>query len=97
MVALRSVRADTGFYIGENVGQFAQNIRSKGFLRNIVSFDPLLLLMRLTAAGSRGSAWLFHQRCAVGGIVGEIGVNISGGSVSSSVLMLAKYTSGAAG
>ncbi len=73
--------------IGANAGQFAQDLRSMGYKKQIVSFDPLSDAYRaLTAASARDAKWTVHQRGAIGDYDGEIEINISGNSVSSSVL-----------
>ena len=58
-----------------------------GFSGKIISFDPLSTAhAQLTKVASRDSVWLVHSRAALGNRDGEIDINISGNSVSSSIL-----------
>jgi FkbM family methyltransferase len=97
LAAIKHVGANVVFDIGANTGQFAQELRSVGFAGKIISFDPLTSAHRqLSMAASRDNDWLVHPRVAVGDIDGEIDINISGNSVSSSVLPMLKAHSSAA-
>lgn len=77
------------FDIGANIGQFASELRSSGYKGRIVSFEPLssahTLLCKKT---KRDKDWHVHGRSAIGDVEGEIQINISGNSVSSSVLSM---------
>jgi FkbM family methyltransferase len=73
--------------IGANVGQFASELRSVGFLGGLVSFEPLSRAHHdLSKAASRDAKWQVHPRCAIGDHDGEIEINVSKNSVSSSIL-----------
>jgi FkbM family methyltransferase len=73
--------------IGANRGQFASELVSFGYKGWIVSFEPLSLPhQKLCAAASANRKWTVHERCAIGDINGEIDINVSGNSVSSSIL-----------
>jgi FkbM family methyltransferase len=90
---------DQVFDIGANTGQFASELRSVGYKGRIVSFEPLLDAHRmLSESSARDSNWIVHQRGAIGDYDGEIELNISGNSVSSSVLpMMDTHSSAAMG
>jgi len=83
--------------IGANNGQFAKTLRSGGYTNQIVSFEPLSSAhTRLLDASKDDPAWHVHSRCAIGDRQEEIDMNISGNSVSSSILpMLSTHSSAA--
>ena len=86
-VALRYFNIDLVMDVGANEGQFARELRAAGYLGRIVSFEPQSAAHgRLLQASTRDSAWHVHERCALGDRPGEIDLNISGNSVSSSIL-----------
>ncbi|MBY0246147.1 MAG: FkbM family methyltransferase [Nitrospiraceae bacterium] len=87
MVALRHFNIDLVLDIGANEGQFGRELRGGGYSGTIVSFEPLSSAhARLLQASASDKAWHVQPRCAVGARVGEIELNISGNSVSSSIL-----------
>ena len=96
---LNSLEIDLVFDIGANQGQFAQDLRAAGYKGEIVSFEPLKdAHAMLTRAARFDSRWRVHDRVAIGDFDGEVSLNVSGNSVSSSVLpMLAKHSDAAAG
>jgi FkbM family methyltransferase len=84
--------------VGANVGQFAREIRAFGFAGRIVSFEPLGdAHRRLAEAATRDGAWQAHARCAIGDRDGEVAINVSANSVSSSLLPMTGAHVGAAG
>lgn len=97
MAALRHFNVDLVIDIGANEGQFAKELRAGGYSGRIVSFEPLLDAHgRILQESNSDSAWHVHQRCALGDRLGEIDLNISGNSVSSSILpMLTSHSSAA--
>jgi FkbM family methyltransferase len=97
MAALRHFNIDLVIDIGANEGQFAKEIRAGGYSGRIVSFEPLSAAHgRLLQESNSDSAWQVHPRCALGDRSGEIELNISGNSVSSSILpMLTSHSSAA--
>lgn len=97
MAALRTFDIDLVIDIGANDGQFSKELRAGGYSGRIVSFEPLTTAhRRLLQASKHDSAWHVHSRCAVGDRLGEIELNISGNSVSSSILpMLTSHSSAA--
>lgn len=96
-LGLDSFNVDLVFDVGANIGQFASELRSVGFKGNIVSFEPLSDAYRLLLArAERDAKWQVHERGAVGDYVGEIEINVSGNSVSSSVLPMTEAHSSAA-
>ena len=79
------------FDIGANEGQFGQSIRKGGYKGQIVSFEPLSdAWIELKNNANNDSNWLIHERVAIGNSNGEIKINISNNSVSSSVLPMLK-------
>ncbi len=97
MAALRTFDIDLVIDIGANDGQFAKELRAGGYSGRIVSFEPLTTAhRRLLQASKNDSAWQVHSRCAVGDHLGEIELNISGNSVSSSILPMLTAHSNAA-
>ncbi len=87
MAALRAFDVDLVIDIGANEGQFAKELRAGGFSGRIVSFEPLTAAHRRLLEESNGDlAWHVHPRCALGDRLGEVELNISGNSASSSIL-----------
>lgn len=84
---LRHHHVDTVLDVGANIGQFATTLRQAGFLGRIVSFEPQSdAYARLAAAATRDPQWTVAPRAAVGSAPGELTMNISDNSVSSSAL-----------
>lgn len=77
--------------VGANVGQYASELRNFGYTGRIVSFEPLVAahaLLQRNAA--RDDAWIVAPRCAIGARSGEVTINVSENSVSSSVLPISE-------
>lgn len=73
--------------IGANAGQFAALIRSTGYRGRIISIEPLSQAHALlSAAAAHDRLWTAAPRCAVGSHVGEMEINVSANSKSSSIL-----------
>jgi FkbM family methyltransferase len=73
--------------IGANKGQFASGLLEIGYRGNIVSFEPLSSAYeQLLESRKPYPQWSVFDRCAVGDAEGEIEINISQNSESSSVL-----------
>lgn len=75
--------------VGANVGQYGERVRDLGFGGQIISFEPgreafAILHGRAAAAGR----WVARQ-CALGEASGVATLNVSGNSVSSSLLTVA--------
>jgi len=83
--------------VGANRGQFATELRQRGYAGKIVSFEPLSEAYGDLVKSSRKDAmWEVYQRCAVGDHDGETAINIAGNSESSSILpMLESHRSAA--
>lgn len=72
--------------VGANAGQFAMEIREKGYQGEIVSFEPLIdAHQQLLRNSSKDKLWKIHPRCAVGDFDGEIEIQVAGNSYSSSI------------
>ncbi|HEX5049764.1 MAG TPA: FkbM family methyltransferase [Gammaproteobacteria bacterium] len=98
LLGLERFRVDLVLDVGANVGQFAREIRAFGFARRIVSFEPLSdAHRRLIEAAAGDKDWQVHPRCALGDRDGEIAINVSANSVSSSLLPMTGAHVGAAG
>jgi FkbM family methyltransferase len=95
---LEKFNVDLVFDIGANVGQFASKLRSIGYNGRIVSFEPLREAHeQLQKKSYNDSKWIVHSPIAIGDFDGEIEINVSGNSVSSSVLpMLDAHSTAAA-
>jgi FkbM family methyltransferase len=85
--AFEEFRVDLVFDIGANVGQFAIELRNIGYDGRIVSFEPLSdAHAQLSRVALSDKKWEIHKRGAIGDTNGNIKINISGNSVSSSIL-----------
>jgi len=88
---------DIVFDVGANTGQFAAELRTVGYSGSIVSFEPLSDAFEALSKHAQPDAnWQVHPRCAIGDFDGEVEINISGNSVSSSVLPMTEAHSAAA-
>lgn len=97
MSALNSFGIDLIIDVGANDGQFAIELRSGGYSGHIVSFEPLTSAHEKLLNKSRHDPqWDVHERCALGNSHDEIKINISGNSVSSSILPMLDAHSNAA-
>lgn len=77
--------------VGANEGQFVNIVRSAGYQGRILSFEPQFRAHSLlTLAASQDSQWTIWERTAIGKISGEVEINISANSVSSSILPILK-------
>lgn len=73
--------------VGANVGQFAGEIRRAGYGGRIISFEPLAEAHEgLLNASDGDTQWQVAPRAAIGSADGEIEINVSANSFSSSVL-----------
>ncbi|KJH71843.1 FkbM family methyltransferase [Aliterella atlantica] len=73
--------------VGANVGQYAKFIRKIGYSGKIVSFEPLSsAYSQLQLISSKDPCWEIAPRAAIGSYEGDITINISANSQSSSVL-----------
>lgn len=96
LAALNLCKIDLVFDVGANIGQFASEIRSRGFKGKIVSFEPLSdAHEQLTLAAGNDPNWVVHSQVAIGGEDGEVIINISNNSVSSSILPMLNMHSAA--
>lgn len=88
---LEKMQIDLVVDIGANEGQFASEIIYFGYKGKILSFEPLSsAYSRLLGSSANTSSWEVYPRCAIGDHDGEIEINISNYSVSSSILPITK-------
>ncbi len=86
-VLLREHGIDLILDVGANVGQFAQAILALGYSGRIVSFEPLSSAHAVLLAESRDNPrWQVAERCCLGEREGEVEINVSQKSISSSLL-----------
>jgi len=87
ITALKNEKINIIFDIGANVGQFAKDLRTAGYGDQIVSFEPLSTARAsLLDIAKIDKKWQVHDQAAIGDQDGEIMINVSENSVSSSVL-----------
>ncbi|WP_426271030.1 FkbM family methyltransferase [Dyella kyungheensis] len=73
--------------VGANIGQFARSLRQSGYANKIVSFEPLHAAHAALLRQSKlDQAWMIAPAMAIGDHDGEVTINISENSVSSSLL-----------
>lgn len=89
--ALKKFNIDLVLDIGANEGQFASEIRNFGYQGKILSFEPLLSAhSKILSLSNRDSLWEVYQRCAIGDYDGDVEINVSNYSVSSSILKVSQ-------
>jgi FkbM family methyltransferase len=75
--------------IGANTGQFSNMIFKLGYKGKIVSFEPLSsVYATLKKKSGKFKNWEIAEKCAIGNEDGEIEINISKNSISSSILKI---------
>lgn len=73
--------------VGANVGDYAIGLRDLGYMRKIISFEPIPQAYEgLLAASQKDPRWEVGPRAALGAEDGTITIHISRNSYSSSVL-----------
>lgn len=73
--------------VGANVGQFAELMFGLGFKGKVVSIEPLPDAYEILKRKSqKNENWIVPERMALGDETGEIEINVSANSVSSSIL-----------
>ena len=87
---LRLTAADVVLDVGANVGQFGDLLLDLGFDGTLISFEaiPDVHERLVRHANGRSRSWLVAPCAALGSRRGEIEINISANSVSSSVLSM---------
>jgi FkbM family methyltransferase len=75
------------FDIGANIGQFGKHLRDNGYKGKLVSFEPLSTAYKqLLALSKNDPEWIVAPKMAIGSEDGEVDIQISGNSQSSSIL-----------
>ena len=73
--------------VGANEGQYVETLRALGYRRRVVSFEPLASAhAKLSATAASDPGWEVAPRAALGDAEGEVPLNVSGHSLSSSIL-----------
>jgi FkbM family methyltransferase len=99
IAAMRAFEVDLVLDVGANAGQYGADLRAGGYEGRIASFEPVTRAhAQLVQRSRHDQKWTVHPRCALGAYEGEIEINISANSVSSSVLpMLESHVNAAPG
>ena len=85
--ALKTFQIEMVLDVGANQGQYGSQLRSAGYEGQIISFEPLSDAFEvLEKTCLHDSKWDAYPRCAIGDMDGNISINVSQNSVSSSVL-----------
>jgi FkbM family methyltransferase len=85
--SLKKFEIDLVVDVGANRGQFATELRQSGYEGKLISYEPLSDAYRDLQNFSKGDeAWQVPPRCAIGDRNGEVEINISRNSESSSIL-----------
>ncbi|MFL6156050.1 MAG: FkbM family methyltransferase [Marmoricola sp.] len=84
--ALKSLELGTALDIGANIGQYGQALRSSGFGGRIISCEPLSDAYPFLARRAANDPGWTTLNTAVGTEPGEIEINVSANSYSSSIL-----------
>lgn len=94
---LSAHRVNLVFDVGANAGQYGHHLREAGYNGQIVSFEPVLAAWEELRKQSRNdSSWTVAPRVAVGDDDGEVEINVSANSFSSSILGMLDAHSNAA-
>lgn len=87
MTAMKSLGVQAVVDVGANTGQFGAELRDVGFRGPIVSFEPLSdAHAALLERARRDQGWIVAPRAAAGDASGEVTINVSENSQSSSLL-----------
>lgn len=82
-------KIDTVLDVGANIGQYALWLRECGYRHRIISFEPLSEAYSHLLINSKNDPnWIIAPRMAIGNEEGKKSINISGNSVSSSILKM---------
>jgi FkbM family methyltransferase len=94
---MRKYKIDTLLDIGANAGQYASSMRELGYAHKIISFEPLSSAYGKLKRKAKGDDNWFVNNHALGDKDGKAVINVSGNSVSSSILdLLPKHIESAA-
>ena len=94
---IENYNIDLIYDVGANVGQFGSEMREVGYDGYIISFEPLPQEHKTLLNNSKDDVkWKVHEQCAIGNENSLVDINVSGNSVSSSILPMAEAHSKAA-
>lgn len=78
--------------VGANTGQFAESLYDFGYSKEVISFEPVSFCHNILRKRSKhNKKWTIAERCAIGEKDGSISINISKGSVFSSILKIKEW------
>lgn len=99
VASMKAFEIDLVLDVGANTGQYGSDLRAGGYDGQIASFEPITQAhAQLVQRSRHDKKWAVHARCALGACEGEIEINVSANSVSSSVLpMLESHSTAAPG
>jgi FkbM family methyltransferase len=84
---LQHHKIDLVLDIGANIGQYASSLLLDGYKGEIISFEPLSSAHAILKTNAKKNKnWVIYKRTAIGNFDGQIHINISKNSVSSSIL-----------
>jgi len=84
---LNSLGIDVVFDVGANAGQYGEELFASNFKGRVISFEPLSIAhAKLAHRAESNPNWVVHPRTALGADTGQILINVSANSVSSSIL-----------
>ena len=84
---INKYKIDLVLDVGANEGQFAKKIREHGYIKKIISFEPLSCAYdKLIKNSKNDDNWKIFRRCAIGNENTKSQINISNYSLSSSLL-----------
>jgi FkbM family methyltransferase len=87
IAGIKYLQIDQVVDVGANTGQFSEELLAGGFSGHILSFEPLSSAHEvLVKKSKRYTNWEVFPRCAIGDVDGEVLINVSRNSVSSSIL-----------
>ena len=75
---LSSYKIDLVLDVGANIGQFVKYIRSCGYKKKMISFEPLSSAYnKLNIVSNKDHLWHIAPRAAIGNEEGKIEINLS--------------------
>jgi FkbM family methyltransferase len=83
---LKNFGINVVFDVGANIGTYGEELFASGYKGKVISFEPLsVAYAKLKRRAKSYPNWLVHTRSAVGGETGQVIMNVSANTASSSV------------